>query len=245
MKADVAQQKSLLELAELDATLSRIEYKTKNLAEQQKLDEVQAAHREASDRLAALQLAIEDLDAQIAKLESEIDSVRQREERDRKLMAGGSVDAKQLTELQHELETLERRQSALEDSQLEVMERREELQRDQQEVSGQIDSLEADLGLARAARDSALVELDEQRHKSSARREELVAGLDPELVALYEKVRSRGGAGAGQLQGRRCGACRIEIDQGEFSRINAAAEDDVTRCPECGAILLRIKGTGA
>jgi predicted nucleic acid-binding Zn-ribbon protein len=140
MKADVAQQKSLLELAELDATLSRIDHKTKNLAEQKKLDEVQAAHREATDRQAALQIAIEDLDAQIAKLEHEIDSVRQREERDRKLMAGGTVDAKQLTELQHELETLERRQSALEDSQLEVMERREELQRDHQAVQGRCDA---------------------------------------------------------------------------------------------------------
>jgi predicted nucleic acid-binding Zn-ribbon protein len=65
------------------------------------------------------------------------------------------------------------------------------------------------------------------------------------LVTLYERQRARGGAGAGQLQGRRCGACRIEIDKGELARISAAAEDDVLRCPECGAILLRVKGTGA
>ncbi len=51
--------------------------------------------------------------------------------------------------------------------------------------------------------------------------------------------------GAGLLQGRRCGACRIEIDRGELARISAAAEDEVLRCPECGAILLRVKGTGA
>jgi predicted nucleic acid-binding Zn-ribbon protein len=62
---------------------------------------------------------------------------------------------------------------------------------------------------------------------------------------LYERQRARGGPGAGPLQGRRCGACRIEIDQGERARIAAAAEDDVLRCPECGAILLRVKGTSA
>lgn len=126
MKAEVSQQQSLLELAELDARLSRLEHRAKHLPEQQRLEDLQAAHREANDRLAALQIAIEDLDAQIAKYESEIDAVRQREERDRDLLAGGTVDAKQLTELQHELNTLERRQAALEDSQLEVMERREE-----------------------------------------------------------------------------------------------------------------------
>ena len=51
--------------------------------------------------------------------------------------------------------------------------------------------------------------------------------------------------GAGLLQGRRCGACRIEIDKGELARIASAAEDDVLRCPECSAILLRVKGFGA
>jgi uncharacterized protein len=66
-----------------------------------------------------------------------------------------------------------------------------------------------------------------------------VDNLDAELVALYQKV------GAGVLQGRRCGACRIEIDRGESARIAAAAEDDVVRCPECGAILLRSKGFGS
>jgi predicted nucleic acid-binding Zn-ribbon protein len=69
--------------------------------------------------------------------------------------------------------------------------------------------------------------------------------LDADLVALYERQRTRGGAGAGALQGRRCGACRIEIDKGELARISAAAEDEVLRCPECGAILLRVKGAGA
>ena len=244
MKAEVSQQRSLLELAELDAEISRIEHRTKHLTEQQALQEAQAGHREANDRLAALQLALADIDAQVAKFESEIDSVRQREDRDRSLLDGGTVDAKQLTELQHELDTLERRQAALEDSQLEVMERREELQRDQQSALGRIDELQGDLGLVQAACDEARAELEQQRHQGLSRRDELVAALDPELVGLYERQRARGGAGAGQLQGRRCGACRIEIDKGELARISGAADDDVLRCPECGAILLRVKGTG-
>ena len=47
------------------------------------------------------------------------------------MLDGGSHDAKQLADLQHELETLQRRQASLEDSLLEVMERREELQAQQ------------------------------------------------------------------------------------------------------------------
>lgn len=245
MKAEVIQQRSLLELAELDAERKRIEHKAGHLAEMQRLEEIQATHREANDRLAALRIALEDLDEQVSKFEAEIDAVRQREDRDRGLMDSGATDAKQLTELQHELETLERRQSSLEDSLLEVMERREELQTEQTAELTKIDDLQRDLGEAQRASDEARSDLDHQRNQSLARREELVAGLDAELVALYERQRTRGGAGAGLLQGRRCGACQIEIDRGELARISAAADDDVLRCPECGAILLRVKGTGA
>jgi uncharacterized protein len=244
MKAEVVQQRSLLELAELDADLSRIEHRAKNLAEQRQLEEAQARHRDANDRLAAVQIALEDLDAQVAKFESEIDAVRQREDRDRSLLQAGTIDARQLTELQHELETLERRQSSLEDSLLEVMERREELQGEQAGELSRIDELQNELTNVQKAFDDARSEIDQLRDQSVSRRDELVAAMDANLVALYERQRSRGGAGAGLLQGRRCGACRIEIDKGELARISAAAEDDVLRCPECGAILLRVKGSG-
>jgi len=241
MKAEVVQQRSLLELAGLDAERGRIEHRAGNLAESQRLEEVQATHREANDRLAALQIALEDLDVQVSKFESEIDSVRQREDRDRGLLAAGTTDARQLTELQHELETLERRQSSLEDSLLEVMEHREDVQRDQVVALAKIDELQNDLAAAQEACDVARAELDQLRHQSLSRRDELISELDADLVALYERQRARGGPGAGLLQGRRCGACQIEIDRGELARISAAAEDEVLRCPECGAILLRVK----
>ena len=245
MKAEVVQQRSLLELTEIDAELSRIEHRAKHLAERQRLEDAQAAHAEANDRLAALQIALEDMDSQVAKFESEIDAVRQREDRDRSLLAAGTIDAKQLTELQHELGTLERRQGSLEDSLLEVMERREELLAGQTDELTKIDELQTTLTEAQKACDDARTELDQLRHQGVSRRDELVAAMDANLVAMYERQRSRGGAGAGLLQGRRCGACRIEIDRGELARISAAADDEVLRCPECGAILLRVKGTGA
>lgn len=245
MKAEVIQQRSLLELAEIDAELSRVEHRAKNLAEAARVEEIQSTHGGANDRLAVLQLAIDDLDGQVAKFESEIDSVRQRENRDRTMLQAGTVDAKALTELQHELQTLERRQASLEDSLLEVMERREELQSEQGGELARIDELQSELNAAQQACDDARAKIDQLRHQCVSRRDEIVAGLDDNLVSMYERQRSRGGPGAGLLQGRRCGACRIEIDRGELARISAAADDDVLRCPECGAILLRVKGTGA
>jgi predicted nucleic acid-binding Zn-ribbon protein len=242
MKAEAKHQRSLLELTELDAELSRLAHRSTHLAEQQQYEQLQGEHQAANDRLAVLQIALDDLDGQSARFEGEIDGVRQREDRDRGLLNSGSAGAKQLTELQHELETLQRRQASLEDSLLEVMERREELQKRQADELAVIDRLQNELGVAGQARDSAMEDLESTRRLKLQRRDGVTADLDADLLALYERLRAGSGIGAGALQGRRCGACRIEIDSGELSRIAAADEDEVLRCPECGSILLRVKG---
>jgi hypothetical protein len=241
MKVEERQQRSVLELAAVDADLSRLDHRAKHLDEQQRFDAVQSEHRAANDALATLGIALDDLDGQVTKFESEIDAVRKREDRDRGLLDSGTVDVKHVAELQHELETLQRRQGSLEDSLLEIMEHREKLQNDQTAQSNRIDELQNDLSAALKERNDALALIDQSRHQAASRRDELTASLPPELVALYERQRALGGIGAGRLQGRRCGACRIEIDRGELARISAAKEDELLRCPECGAILVRVR----
>ncbi|OBJ73389.1 C4-type zinc ribbon domain-containing protein [Mycobacterium sp. 1274756.6] len=245
MKAEVAQQRSLSEVAELDAELARLDHRAAHLPEQAERDRIGAEHSAAEDRLGALRLALDDLDSEISRFESDVDGVRQREDRDRRLLDSGTIDAKQLTDLQHELETLQRRRQSLEDSLLAVMERREELQEQADAEEKTRDAFGSELAQAQSALDGAVAELDRTRAERRARRDTVSAGLDEALLALYERQRSRTGVGAGPLQGPRCGACRIEIDRGELARIAAAADDDVVRCPECGAILLRAKGAGA
>jgi predicted nucleic acid-binding Zn-ribbon protein len=243
LKADVAQQRSLLELAEIDAELSRLAHRATHLPEQQSYDQVLADQRAAADRSAVLAIALEDLDAQVAKLESEVDSVRKREDRDRGLLDSGSVtNSKQLEELQHELGTLERRQASLEDTLLEVMERREQLAGDHSREQAAADALAQDLAAAGQSRDVALGEVEGVRAERGVRRTEVVAAIDGDLLDLYERLRKASGIGAGRLLGHRCGACRIELDRGELSRIAAAPDDEVLRCSECRAILLRLPG---
>lgn len=190
MKVDVTQQLSLLELSKLDAELSRIAHRATHLPQQEACERVQAEYNAASDRLAAARIALEDLDAQVSRFESEIDAVRQREERDRSLLQSGATDAKQLSDLQHELETLLRRQTSLEDSLLEVMERREELQSQLDAERGAVEALRSELDGARRAVDAALAEIDEARQAHSSRRDTLAATLDPALSALYERQRA-------------------------------------------------------
>jgi predicted nucleic acid-binding Zn-ribbon protein len=89
-----------------------------------------------------------------------------------------------------------------------------------------------------------LAEIEQTRTGCGGRRAEVAAALQADLLALYERQRATSGIGAGRLLGVRCGACRIELDRGELARIAAAPEDEVLRCGECGAILLRLKVSG-
>lgn len=237
-------QVKLLELAAVDTELTRIAHKRKALPEQQEVERLEAERLGYKDAAVGVQIQLDDLDRDIKKLEGEVDAVRKREERDRALLEGGTVAAKQLAELQHELGSLERRQSVLEDELLEVMERREAAEADQQHAGARLSKAEDDLIDAQRRRDDAVADLDSVENNRTTTRSGLVGEFPEDLIAIYERQRAAHGVGAALLQARRCGACRIELDRGELARIAKTEPDVVVRCPECGAILVRTKESG-
>lgn len=244
MKADPAVQRRLLDLAEVDAELNRLEHRRKTLPE---LDEIGQAEQDMQvkrDALVSSQTSFSDLDRDATRLETEIDQVRLREQRDRALMDSGELATpKQIENVQHELETLARRHGVLEDELLEVMERREALETDVAHAREDVTAAENGLEEARGRRDEAVSELDGIEAKRKAERETLVGALPADLLAVYNRIREQKGVGAGQLQNNRCGACRLELDRSALAGLKEAAGDDVLRCEECGAVLVRPGGT--
>ncbi|QXW01618.1 zinc ribbon domain-containing protein [Rhodococcus globerulus] len=237
-------QAKLLDLAGVDAELTRIAHRRGALPEQQEVDRLEAERISRKDASVGVEIQIDDIDRDIRKLEGEIDAVRQREDKDRTLLQSGNVAAKQLTELEHELGSLVRRQGLLEDELLEVMEQREALQADYDHAGAQLSQAEEELIDAKRRRDDAMADLNKAQERCVADRERLVGEFPADFLAVYEKQRTLGGPGAALLQARRCGACRIEIDRGEISRIAGTPSDVVVRCPECGAIMVRTKESG-
>ncbi|MCK0090838.1 hypothetical protein HCA61_02445 [Rhodococcus sp. HNM0563] len=244
MNVEPAVQARLLSIASVDNELNRLAHRRRTLPEQQEVDRLQAERASRKDAAVAVEIVIDDLDRDIRKVEGEIEAVRQRAQRDRNLLEGGTIGSKQLTELQHELGSLERRQAALEDDQLEIMERREASKADHDHAGAQVSQIDEQLGDATRARDEALADIEVAEDRCRNDRDTLVGSLPAELVAVYEKQRERSGIGAALLQARRCGACRIELDRGEIARITAAPADAVVHCPECNAIMVRTKESG-
>ncbi|MGB6276540.1 MAG: hypothetical protein WBF80_14155, partial [Rhodococcus sp. (in: high G+C Gram-positive bacteria)] len=160
MNVDPKVQASLLELAGVDTELSQIAHRRKSLPEQQEVDKLETERTTRKDAAVTVQISMDDLDRDIRKLEGEVDAVRKREARDKKMLESGTIAPKQMTELQHELGSLERRQGILEEELLEVMEQREASERDYEHAGAQLTQIEDELVDAGRRRDDAVADLD-------------------------------------------------------------------------------------
>ncbi len=240
MNADPAAQRRLLELAAVDAELARIAHRRRSLPELAEIEQAEKDLLSGRDSLVAAETAASDLDREIRKLEAEIDQVRARQDRDRGLLDSGSISSsRQLEDLQHELATLQRRQTVLEDDLLEVMERREATGADVDRGRAALADIEQRRLDAARRRDEALADLESTEEHRQQERHTLVGELPAALVALYERIRAQRGTGAALLRERRCGACRLELDRTAIGRLRDAAPDEVLRCEECGVLLVR------
>ncbi|HYZ37519.1 MAG TPA: C4-type zinc ribbon domain-containing protein [Pseudonocardiaceae bacterium] len=245
MNADPAAQRRLLDLAAVDAELTRVAHRRRSLPELAEIERTNKSLRASRDSLVAAETAASDLDRDIRKLEAEIDQVRARGERDRGLLDSGSISSgKQLEDLQHELATLQRRQAVLEDDLLEVMERREATDVELERGRAALADIERRQLDAIRRRDEALADLDATEKHGNQERQTLISELPADLVALYERIRARQGTGAALLREGRCGACRLELDRTALGRLREAAPDEVLRCEECGVVLVRTAESG-
>jgi len=180
------------------------------------------------------------------KAEVDVDAVRTRASRDQERLDAGRVSSpKELEQLQHEISSLRKRQSELEDAVLAVMEHREEIQGRLAELLADRDRAQAELDHASYQRDVQYAEIDAEVTGLHKQRAALIAGLLPDLLALYEKLRAQhDGIGAAALRGGRCEGCRLQLDARDLSRIRSAAADAVLRCEECRRILVRTPESG-
>lgn len=238
-KADPFAQRRLIDLAGLDRALGAAAHRRATLPELAEIVAAQSRLAELAEAAVLARTEVGDLDRAARKLDQEIDAVRARAGRDAERVASGSAAAKELENLTHEIESLSRRQSVLEDESLELMERRETADAELSRVDRETAERKDQLATATDRRDTAFAEVDQQAARLTGERAALVAALPADLLALYERIHRSGKVAAAELRGGRCEACRIDLDTFEVSELRTAPSDEVLRCSECGAILVR------
>jgi predicted nucleic acid-binding Zn-ribbon protein len=245
VKADPDAQRRLLELQAIDTALAQLAHRRRTLPEHAEVDRLAREIARLDDDRIKAQVAVDDLDRDIARLEKDVDQVQARKQRDQSRLDAGTGPAKELEALQHELASLARRQSELEDVELELMEQRETADATLTEAQNRLAAARTRRDAVEAARDEALRQMAQDEEFRSAGRRPLVADLPADLVALYDRIReASGGVGAALLRAGRCEGCRLELSGVDRAAVRAAAPDEVVRCEECRRILVRTAESG-
>jgi predicted nucleic acid-binding Zn-ribbon protein len=244
VKADPEAQRRLLDVQAIDTALEQLNHRRRSLPELAELDRLARELSTMEDERIRAQVAVDDLDRDIARLEKDVDQVRVRADRDQSRLDAGTGPARELEALQHELGTLARRKSELEDAELELMEQRETAAEILSGIVSRLNAQREHRAEVERRRDEALAAIAKDEEFRSSGRKPLVADLPGDLIALYERIRDNTGIGAALLRAGRCEGCRLELSGSEKSRFRSAPQDEVLRCEECGRILVRTPESG-
>jgi len=245
VKASPEAQLRLLELADLDTELGRLDHRRRTLPENAELTQLSERAAKVRDAITIADTNLADLDRELSRAEKDVDQVRVRIEKDNQRLDAGQVsNARELESLQNEVGSLRRRQGDLEEIVLELMERRESSQALRDGAAGEAETVTAEETAVTGRRDAAVAEIDEQGAKAAATRAEVVKDVPADLLALYDKIRASSGRGAAELRRGQCGGCREMLSTVELNEIRAAAPDEVVRHEECRRILVRTANSG-
>jgi predicted nucleic acid-binding Zn-ribbon protein len=239
MKAKVESQRLLLDLNSIDQSISKLDYQKKNHPQLMKITELTA-------RVPSIEASIVENDSQItetkkevSKAEIDVENISKRVQKDKERLASSETSAKDLTQLQHEIGTLESKQKELEEVQIEFLEKVEDLEHKKRGLQEILEQVKAEISELNTSIKADFEQANQEIVIFATERQTVVGKIEKELVALYEKIRSEHGNGAELFSHGTCNSCQIQISPSEINNINATDPEEIVRCENCRCVLVR------
>jgi len=239
MKAKVESQRLLLDLNSIDQSISKLDYQKKNHPQLMKITEL-------TGRLPSIEASIVENDSQItetkkevSKAEIDVENISKRVQKDKERLSSSETSAKDLTQIQHEIGTLESKQKELEEVQIEFLEKVEDLEHKKRGLQEILDQLKAEISELNTSIKADFDKANQEIANFATERQIVVGKIDNELIALYEKIRTEHGIGAGLFSQGTCNSCQIQISPSEINNINATDPEEIVRCENCRCVLVR------
>lgn len=233
---DLKSLEDLLDLQVVDSDIDRLLDRRANLPE---LEAYRAAHEE----LAALDTRLEDLqqrrrevDLQSDKLSGELEIEEAKAEREEQRLYAGGLSARDATHLRDEVEMLRRRISEREDAVLALMEERDRLDAEIEEVTSEREAVSAEKDRIEEVVSEAWKEIDARLARLEEKKADIVPLVDEDLLALYERLRpTHEGVAVARLAEGVCGGCHLALSAAEQVQ---AGKSFPARCIHCNRILV-------
>ncbi len=240
MKASASDQRQIIDIAGFDQASNALNHKAQTLTEHALLASATTKSHNARDLRIGAQTELSDVKRELLRAEADVEQIVMRITRDEARLNGGSASPKELEQLQHEVGTLSARRAELEEVELEVMMRIDEINTRITQLSAQEATYASEIADLEIRKENALAAFNNQLESIAKERSQTIAAISPELTALYEKIRaSNNGTGAAALVAGSCNGCHLSINAVELKRISDLADDEVVRCEECRCILVR------
>jgi len=240
MKASPSDQRQIVDIARFDQVTTALNHKVATLPEHALLASVTTKSNNARDLRIGAQTELSDVKRELLRAEADVEQIVLRITRDEARLNGGSASPKELEQLQHEVGTLGGRRAELEEIELEIMMRIDDINSRITELSFEEATYAAEIADLEIRKENALASLNNELESVAKERSETLASIAPDFIALYEKIRvSNNGTGAAALIAGSCNGCHLSINAVELKRIADLSDDEVIRCEECRCILVR------
>ena len=241
MQASTEQQSLILELQLLDNEIMQANTKLKSLPEIEQLLHIEKRVTAANDELSVVKGESDQIALELRRGEVDVETVTDRIKKDEARLSSGNATPKELEQLQHEVESLKKRQEALEEIELEIMIRNDAVIARKNTLTTDLTSLQTLKDEISGRLQSATDEINKVIAEKNTARSLVANKIEKPLLDLYEKIRGNGGGvGAAALVGNKCNGCNLAINAVEMERIKSLAKDELLRCEECRRILVRV-----
>ena len=238
---DMSSLEHLLELQANDTAADQLRHRRAHLPERAELIRLAAVVDERRSALVGPTEQRSELARDQRRLEDEIETISTKiTSVDAQLYGSSMTSPKEAQALQADLESLNRRRSTLEDEVLELMETIEPLDTLLDAAAAAIVEMDEESQRVRATLVEHEAEVDAEGAQLAAARGPLVAGVDPDLLVEYERLRPlHGGVAVARLSGPTCLGCHISLSAAEVDRLRREPADAIVHCPDCGCLLAR------
>lgn len=237
MKATPQHQETLLELNRIDLQLRRNQ---KQIDEISRGEQVQAQRQlllANSERLLVARNELDALELELTRAETDLKLVEGRIAKDETRLQQSS-NQKDVQGMQSELQSLAKRKGELEDAELVLLERKDEILANLKTIELERAEIQKTLEVLENEQTSGLAKLNSGQQLLREDRARNLGLLTAELSEHYEKLFSRG-VGVGRLDGLICDACGMTLSGDSIDAARNTPADELAHCGECGAILVR------
>lgn len=237
MKATKQHQEDLFSLSQTDGEILRSRRRISELTDPKSFAALRTAQLQLASELIDARGVLDSIGLDRKRAQEDLETVEQRIIRDDARLNSLS-SSKDALAMQHELESLKVRKSDLEDLELSIIERQDQAKVAYEGISERKSIIDGELAGQIALNEAELIKVRSGLDLLTNKRNLQVSQLPAELSELYAKKFARGIA-VGRLNGRECGACRINLGATALNEISALASDEIATCPDCQAILVR------